>query len=347
MVKIKNPLGDVKIGRQGEVVYQRKYGEQIRRGVSPKRAIASQAQIAHRQLYRDALAWRSELSRPNRRYLEGYTYANGVVDSYHIPLGWSKFALKLYLEKVKFIVAERRTEYLEGERQRHEYYHSTGLGISSIRSITWEAQSFTPQDTHRVTGVKLMLRRTGNPGQLIVGIRATNGAGEPTGSDLCVGTIDGNALTLNTAGAWYEITLGAGAPLNPGTKYAIVARAPDGDTDNRVQWKRDSSGSTYPRGCMLSSSDSGESWTPYPDLDHDFEEWGTVLIEVKKATIHIKHPALSTVVQKRGELIVQAYEGLSSLDEEYLTKQVGLDVEERDFIEATTLPGIEYSYLVK
>ncbi|MBA7540641.1 hypothetical protein ES705_32940 [subsurface metagenome] len=104
MVKIVNSLGDVKIGRQGEVVYQRKYGEQIRRQVSPKRAIASEAQIAHRQLYRDALAWRSELSRPNRRYLEGYCIANWVVDGYHIPLPWSRFALKLYLEKVQFVI---------------------------------------------------------------------------------------------------------------------------------------------------------------------------------------------------------------------------------------------------
>ena len=70
MVKIINPLGEVKVGKQGEAVYQRKYGEQIRRTLSPKRAIVSEAQEKHRQLYRDALDWRKLLSPANRRYLE-------------------------------------------------------------------------------------------------------------------------------------------------------------------------------------------------------------------------------------------------------------------------------------
>ena len=105
MVKITNPLGDVKIGRQGEVVYQRKYGEQMRRMAQPKRAIPSQAQIEHRQLYKAALAWRKSLSRANRIYLDGYCIANWVVDNYKIPLPWSRFALKIYLEKVHFTIA--------------------------------------------------------------------------------------------------------------------------------------------------------------------------------------------------------------------------------------------------
>jgi len=104
MVKITNQLGDVKIGKQGEVVYQRKYGEQIRCTAAPKRAIVSEAQEKHRILYRAALAWRKQLSRANRRYLEGYCIANWVVDRYKIPLPWHRFALKLYLQKVQFVI---------------------------------------------------------------------------------------------------------------------------------------------------------------------------------------------------------------------------------------------------
>ena len=77
MVKIVNPLGDVKTGRQGEAVYQRKYGQQIRRTAQPKRAIASETQIAHRQLYRAALDWRKLLSLANRRYLEDIAWPTG------------------------------------------------------------------------------------------------------------------------------------------------------------------------------------------------------------------------------------------------------------------------------
>ena len=102
MVKIRNVLGEVKKGVQGEAVYQGKYGQQIRRTRQPKRAIASEKQLEHRQLYREALAWRKALSLANRRYLDGYCIANWVVDDYQIPLPWSRFALKLYLEHVKF-----------------------------------------------------------------------------------------------------------------------------------------------------------------------------------------------------------------------------------------------------
>lgn len=105
MVKIENYLGDVKIGRQGEVVYQRRYGEQMRRGVSPKSATPSKAQDEHRQFYRDALDWRKQLSRQNRIYLEGYCIANGIVDSFRLPLAWHRFALRLYLGKVRFVYA--------------------------------------------------------------------------------------------------------------------------------------------------------------------------------------------------------------------------------------------------
>lgn len=62
--------------------------------------------------------------------------------------------------------------------------------------------------------------------------------------------------------------------------------------------------------------------------------------------LYVRHPALLTVVHKRGEQIVMKYDKLSSLDDEYLTGQVGLDVVKGDLIEATTLPGIEYSYTV-
>ena len=69
------------------------------------------------------------------------------------------------------------------------------------------------------------------------------------------------------------------------------------------------------------------------------------LPEVKpQLLIHVTHPALLTVVHKRGELLVGKYDTLSSLDDEYLTAQVGLDLEEGDTIQATTLPGIQYSY---
>lgn len=69
--------------------------------------------------------------------------------------------------------------------------------------------------------------------------------------------------------------------------------------------------------------------------------------ELETRLLHVRHPALLTVVQKRGEQTIKGYDTLSSLDEEYLTKQVGLDVAKGDIIEVTTLPGISYRYEVK
>lgn len=62
--------------------------------------------------------------------------------------------------------------------------------------------------------------------------------------------------------------------------------------------------------------------------------------------IHVRHPALLTVIQKRDGRIVRRYDTLSSLDDRYLTTQVGLDVAPGDLIKATTLPGKEYSFKV-
>ena len=347
MVKIINPLGDVKIGRQGEVVYQRKYGEQIRRQVSPKRALASQSQIAHRQLYKNALAWRSQLSLPNRRYLDGYCIANGIVDGYHIPLPWSRFALKLYLQGVKFVIITKEGAKIPGAYGQYEYYITGDHTLGSVYGAAWKGQTFTPQVAHKVTTLKLKLYRLGSPGTATYTIRATDGT-HPIGGDLCSGTIDGNGLTLDSGGLWYEITLGAGTDLNASTKYAIVGRAPSGDIGNLVGWRSNTSAGAYAGGNYEESSDSGVNWASHMPGDFMFEEWGNApSTPGDPGLLYVRHPSLLKIVHKRGDLIVSGYDTLSSLDEEYLTKQVGIDFISGDTIEATTLPGIVYPYLVR
>jgi len=62
--------------------------------------------------------------------------------------------------------------------------------------------------------------------------------------------------------------------------------------------------------------------------------------------LHVRHPALLAVIHRRGGKVIREYHDLSSLDDQYLTKQVGLDVAKGDTIEATTLPGISYRHKV-
>ncbi|MBA7583552.1 hypothetical protein ES708_25497 [subsurface metagenome] len=347
MVKITNLTGDVKIGKQGAVVYQRKYGEQIRRGVSPKRAIASEAQIAHRQLYRDALKWRSNLSLPNRRYLEGYTYSNGVVDSYHAPLGWSKFALKLYLEKVKFAPFLVTTE-LVGEEAVDQQYTTGDSAAYTSNDTKWLAQTFTPATTGKITKVKLKIYRNTSAADFIVKITTTDGEGKPTDTILCSKTFNTEPITTESPGDWYEFSFEEPATLTKDTVYAILIHGMPGLPNPYLMWRDDASAPQYLRGCHYYSSNSGGSWTRYLYDDFMFQTFAFFPGEkITSGTLHVKHPALMKVLQKRGELTVNGYDGLSSLNDEYLTGQVGLDVEEGDLIWATTLAGVLYPYLVK
>ncbi len=347
MVKITNPLGEVKIGRQGEVVYQRKYGQQIRRQASPKRAIASEAQIAHRQLYRDALTWRSQLSLANRRYLDGYCIANGIVDSYHIPLPWSRFALKLYLQSIKFVpmLELEETPPVAGEKKdANEYAHSSSY---AIQEAIWDAQTFTPLEAYTIGSVFIAGCRVAGAHPLILGIRLTDGEGKPTGGDLTSGQVSTGIFPPYGTYPFREIAFTPVA-LSEGVKYAYVTRVPDAPYGDRFVVSHSGNDAHYPRGSQYYSPNSGSTWTKQ-NRDTRFQVWSAEQAgtKYKAGILHVRHPALMKVAHKRNGVIVNGYDTLSSLDEEYLTGQAGVDVEEGDSIVATTLPGIEYAYLVK
>jgi hypothetical protein len=156
----------------------------------------------------------------------------------------------------------------------YEYYNTDYDDNTNFYGATWWAQTFTPSTAHKITSVKLQLYRTGSPGTITVSIRATDGSGHPTGSDLCSGTINGNSLTSSYPGEWYEITLGSGYDLSASTKYAIVVRAPSGNGSNKLCWLRQMSSPTYAGGNQEISTNSGSSWTTYTQYDLMFEEWG-------------------------------------------------------------------------
>lgn len=154
----------------------------------------------------------------------------------------------------------------------YEYYNTGDDTKSFAYGVIWCAQTFTPSIAHTITSVKLLLYRKGSPGTITVSIRATS-SGHPTGADLCSGTINGNTLTTDTAGLWYEITLGAGYALSA-TKYATIIRALSGDTSNWIGWRADISNPTYTGGCFEYSTNSGTGWFTYTVQDMMFEDWG-------------------------------------------------------------------------
>lgn len=165
----------------------------------------------------------------------------------------------------------------------YEYYNTGDDQAASAYSTTWIGQSFTPATAHKITSVKLKLYRVGSPGTVTVSIKATDENGHPTGADLCSGTIDGNTLTEDSAGAWYEITLGDGYNLAADTKYAIVIRCEGINVSNRVDWRADATDPTYDGGCYEFSTNSGSSWTTVLTVDLMFEDWGEAIVAVGRS----------------------------------------------------------------
>lgn len=151
----------------------------------------------------------------------------------------------------------------------------------NIYGATWIFQGFTigatgANTTHQITSLKLLMYRTGLPGDVTVSIRAADAQGKPTGSDLATGTTDGNTLTTDTAGEWREIAL-TSYTLVAGTQYTWIFRVLDGDASNYINYRYDSSAPAYPGGAGGSSLNSGSTWTFYVPADGMFEEHGILV----------------------------------------------------------------------
>lgn len=156
---------------------------------------------------------------------------------------------------------------------KYEYYDTGDDGVYSCYSSGWRAQTFTPSIAHTIKSVKLKLHRSSTAYTLTVGIYATS-SGLPTGSALCSGTLAGSSVTTDSAGAWYEITLGSGASLAAGTKYAIVISYSSGSINWVMNIHADTSSPTYSGGNVCYSSNSGDSWSAITAYDFQFEDWG-------------------------------------------------------------------------
>jgi len=318
----------------------------MRRTRQPKRPIVSEKQAQHRQTYRQALAWRKSLSLPNRRFLEGYCLSNWVVDRYKMPLPWHRFALKIYLEHIHFVLITKPLPSQEQQDPLYEHYNTGDDNQAIAYWLVYLAQTFTPLVSHHISHVVLKLYRAAFPHTITVSLTATDDEGHPTGDDLCSGTTDGDTLPTEPPGEWREITLGDGYNLQPNVKYAIIVAAPDFGPGSTLYWRYDSTG-TYPRGNYEETPDGGVTWNAYVARDFMFEEHSAPPpIPPVEGLLHIRHPAIKSFSQRRNGIIIRAEDNLSSLDDQYLTKQVGLDVQQADEIEATTVAGILYKHLV-
>lgn len=165
----------------------------------------------------------------------------------------------------------------------HRQFESYDEGENSdfnTYGVNWWCQSFTPAVAHKINSVKFKMWRSGLPGTITVEIKAADASHFPTGPVLCSGTFNGNTLTTVTPGAWYEITLGAGADLSEGVEYTIEIKATDGDASKLIKLRGNSVG-LYLGGQAAYTLNSGGSWTAQVGYDIYFIEYNTDLASTR------------------------------------------------------------------
>jgi len=164
-----------------------------------------------------------------------------------------------------------------------EYFDTTADNTSTVYGANWYAQTFTTDNvtSRTVTSIILPLQRTGNSGDVIVSLRDTAG-GKPTGIDLCYGVLSQDEIPTGIMDKC-QFTMNKETPLQLGTQYAIVVKAPNGDASNYVKWDYVNAGGE-PNGTGLTSVNSGIAWT-IQTWDYLFEIWGNQAIEIQDAKV--------------------------------------------------------------
>jgi len=180
-------------------------------------------------------------------------------------------------------------------------YESASTSLSTYDSATdtrWESQSFTPDTTHTLKKVELYGYRDGNPGDVTVEIYASTTDDKPTGSALASTTFDGDSLGTSDDKNWISIVFSTGYMVQAGTKYCIVAKALNGDSDNKV-YLGYSTSSIYSDGKRAFSDNSGSNWFPQTTHDFWFKEYAdagaissTAQLNYDKALVAISYDSL-------------------------------------------------------
>lgn len=142
-----------------------------------------------------------------------------------------------------------------------------------------------------VTHIDLKLLRVGNPGTLNISLKGVDSTGAPNETVIRAGTYDGNTLTTDAGGGWYEVTMnpktrgdtttfqvldGTGSSLSGVTVYmegnegvlkadgnysvAMGIQNDGGDASNYFKPRFDATAPTYLGGQWYESADSGVTW---------------------------------------------------------------------------------------
>lgn len=148
-----------------------------------------------------------------------------------------------------------------------DYYNTNRDSWVSISSTQLYCQTFTASKDYTIIKIRVYIARSSDPGNVTFSIRAIDGTGKPTGTDLSSAVRTGMELT--TGGQWEEFVLTFNS--SNGTKYSIVALC--ASAYQRLSWACDVSSSTYSGGSYGYSLDGGITWTMSTVGDMYFETY--------------------------------------------------------------------------
>jgi hypothetical protein len=152
------------------------------------------------------------------------------------------------------------------------YYGSDNGQVESYGDTIWLAQTFY-SNAALITDVSVLVYREGSPSTCIVSIYSTSG-GEPDTALTSFG-FNGNTLTTDTDGEWKTFTFGGGGLSVASGLYAIVLRATGGDASNSLHVRARLTSGGFPTGSRWHSTDTGSTWTEYPNDDFVFKLYGS------------------------------------------------------------------------
>ena len=153
----------------------------------------------------------------------------------------------------------------------YERYNTGDNATTTVYGANWLSETFTPATAHRVAQFRLKLIAVNNCGTITVSLQATDANGKADGTDLITKTVAQAALPTGDAD-WEDVDFTTFQRVD-NVAYAIVVKAPDGDGSNYLGVRYHDAG-TYTGGQMLTSDDSGSTWTAQASYDIMFEDWG-------------------------------------------------------------------------
>jgi hypothetical protein len=160
---------------------------------------------------------------------------------------------------------------------------STGGDSASIYGNNYGAMQFTASSTYSVNYIDVMLKKSGDPGDIEASI-VTATAGVPTGTtdSITFDSIDGG--TISDGYSWCRFTPSSTSEtaVVSGTQYAIIIKAKGGDATHYIAWQVDTDGGVGTIN-YSHSADGGETWTTDSPKDGLFKVYGTDVLSIVSA----------------------------------------------------------------